>query len=243
MIVLHHMIMRMNMENNTIKLLFSIVVVLMLIIIIILVKDMDYKTEASNYLINDNYYHVKYEPVDGYSKDGNFYEYAIFNGDNIILKESNLPYVPNIEWCENGILRVDIALGTNARKLRYCNVHTQTISKMFLVPSVYADFISYVYTDGISEFVNLFASFDYDENRDTVLVIFDIFEYRVIATIKRDFIAPTSGANSIIFLSEDTIYIDYDTIDSSDNRINKKEIIVFGINNNNIIITEQPQRL
>jgi hypothetical protein len=104
------------------------------------------------------------------------------------------------------------------------------LSEVFLIPSAYADCIS--------ESVSLFASFDYDENMKTVLEIRDIFDGSVIATIRRDFIAPTSGANNIVFLNEDVIYIDYDIIDDYDNRSSKKEIIIFGANSNPVVVSE-----
>jgi len=201
------------MEKNITKLLLSIIITLMFVtIVIIQEKDIEYQTDQDNYIVKNDFYYIRYEPIDGYSKDVSVYDYAIFTGDRIILAESNLPYIPDIEWCDNEILRIDVAWGTNARELRYYNVRTQTLSKRYIVPSIYADFISYVFYDGISKYVNLFATFDYNEKGDTILVIYDLFKYKIIATIKRDFIAPTTGAKNMIFLDEGTIYIDYNTL-------------------------------
>ena len=223
------------MKNKTTRTaLLIVIIVLMLIAIVFLAMAIKKKSEAGFYLANENYYYVKCRPEGNNSLDGNIYEYAIFEGDQIILKKSNLLYKPDIKWC-NGIIRVETAFGTNHREIQYYSVFEKTFSESFLAPSVYADYIS----GDASESVNLFASFSYDENENTILVICDIFTNSTVATIHRDFIAPTSGANNIIFLNENIIFVDYDIMDDHENRTNNMEIILFGQSKNSIIVTEQ----
>jgi hypothetical protein len=134
-----------------------------------------------------------------------------------------------------GIIRVETAYGTNHREIQYYDVTTKTLSKSFLAPSAYADYLS----GDTCKFANLIATFSYDANQRTILVIYDIFSAAIIATIQRDFIASTSGANKISFLSENIIFIDYDIIDSNDIRTNNKEIILFRHNDDSVTITEE----
>ena len=185
------------------------------------------------YMLNDIYYCVSIKPKKTNSITGYVYEYAIFEENSIILEESSLKYQPNINWC-NGTIRIETAYGTNHREVRYYNLLNKTLSESFIVPCVYADFL---YND-IYEPINLFATFGYDKSNRTVLLIYDIYRKSTIATIYRNFIAPTSGANNILFLNENIICIDYDILDNNENRVNKIEVIQFRKNQDSIIITE-----
>ena len=216
------------MDNKTLKLFLSILAVIMFII---LTEDTRHRTVEGNYLENYFDYYVKYKSINSDSIDGNIYEYAILWGDIIVTEESNLYYKPRIDHLGSGLIRIDIVRETNDRELLYYNFFKKTFSRRFPVPSVYADFIS--------DYASFLATFDFNQNKNTVLIIYDIFKDKVITTIQRDFIAPTSGVNRMVFLNEDMIFIDYDTIDSNENRMNKKEIILFGMNSNTITITEQ----
>ena len=209
-------------------------IILAVIVFLFVGKFKSNGDDTSNYIAKEQYYQIKSYPSSE-SPVGIFYEYIVFEEDKIICKESNLVYRPNID-CYHGVIRVQVAWGTNQREVQYYNVITKMLSPVYLVPSVYADYFS---NYDSSESVDLFASFEYDEDNNPVLVIHDLFSGNAISTIKRNFISPTSGANSMLFLNENAIYIDYDTLDELENRSNKMEIVVFGTTSEPVIVTSQ----
>lgn len=208
------------MKTKIIIVISLLILVFLLFVINIVINSNNKIADLSDYIINEQYYYIKSIPSNKHNIDRNLYEYAVFQKDRILFKESGLFYRPNIENIY-GIVRVVVTYGTNHKEIKYYNTYTNIISESFLVPSVHADYLS-----GAANHINLFASFDYDANKNTVLVVSDIFSNEILSTVHRSFISPTSGANKIVFLSDNIIFIDYDTIvDNVGTRNNKKEII------------------
>jgi hypothetical protein len=160
------------------------------------------------------------------------YEYAILNNDNTIIIDAKVPCKPDIKWI-NGIIRVETIMNSSVTEVQYYNYYKKIVSRRYTIPCMYADNISY-------EFVNkyLISTLDINEDEEIALFIYDIFDNNVIAQIKRDFIAVTSGVNEIIFLTEDHIFVDYDTLDENSNRINHLETIAFKETNKEISISQ-----
>ena len=90
----------------------------------------------------------------------------------------------------------------------------------------------------------LIAYFDYydiTELDDTVLKIFNIFDGSIVAEIDRAFYSPQLGPETLIFLSDKEIYVDYEPISSvenreTDKRVTNREIICFQQSDNPIVL-------
>ena len=147
------------------------------------------------------------------------YEYMIKSGTTIMRQETDLVHEPSITELDNGILRLEIGDGSNYNRIQYFDVYNVRASEVYTVPSIFVDFV----TDSNQ----LLAFFDYSKNHEPILKVMDIFTNSEIADINRAFVSPVTGADALIFLIENEIYIDYPTGGTISNSENEREIICF----------------
>ena len=160
------------------------------------------------YINNSDHFYIK--DVTPEDVAGAFYEYEIWSGQDVLSHGENMRNYPDVTDLGDGILRLIIGDG-NFKYYQYFDLLEGIASEVFYVASGCADYIRR------GEDTYLFAQFDYSDRvqRDnTVLRIVSIFDGITIAEIDRDFISPTSGAETLVFLSASEIYVEYRTASS-----------------------------
>jgi hypothetical protein len=155
---------------------------------------------------DDYYIHDITPPGD---KAFDLYEYKIWFGNQGIISGTTTLREPMITELDDGILRLQISYGTNHSDIQYFDTFNGISSEPVEVNSGYADYIcSY-------DNKYLLAYFAYSDivQRDTVVLkIINIFDGSTFAIIERDFYdSPSHGAETMIFLSDSEIYIDYES--------------------------------
>lgn len=157
------------------------------------IEDSQSDTDTDKYIIQTHYYQI-YEV--GLGK----YRYRITSGNDVMVDEIKVRTEPEIDDLGDNILRLFLGFGTNACSVRYFDTHNKTVSEEFNPYTIYADYIN---TETKEYYIAYFVP---EENPK--LYIFGFFDSADFSTeLDLDFSMPT--CESLIFLNEEEIYIEY----------------------------------
>ena len=189
--------------------------------------ELDY-TCPNRCIINDPDFYIRAVTPDG--ETGEFYEYMISWGNEVVSSDTNMLKSPYITRLGDGILRLEIGYGTNHTGVQYFDLYNELVSEEYIVAYKYADYAC----NFEDKYLFAYITETYDAGEEsTVLKIVNIFDGSIVAEIDRDFFSSVRGAEALMFLSDKEIYVEYErksdiAIHSETGQIiTNREIILF----------------
>jgi len=179
----------------------------------------DDSTSPNAFCINTTNYYI--HEITSSNTVGAIYEYEIRAGNTVLASETNMVEQPYISDLGEGIIRLIIGDGTNHKYIQYFDIYRVAYSDVFMVPSIFSDYVD-------TNDNHLLSYFDYSSDNSTILKILDIFDSAYVIEIGRDFISPVTGADQLMFISENEIYVNYSSASHEGKSTQKREMICFG---------------